>query len=104
MYQQTAVVLDNNRLSSVIVLRGAKFSDQAQVGAVLAVHHNGRDISLPAESVELDGPRREIRLTFPSLDRLGLGETASAPEGVRLTLDMDGDLVDFDALYLRPVE
>ncbi|MFT5049913.1 MAG: hypothetical protein ACI8QZ_001306 [Chlamydiales bacterium] len=103
-YQQTAVVLDDNRLNSVIVLRGARFSDMAEVGAVLDVNHEGRDISLPAESIVLDGPTREVRLTFPSLNLLGLGETASAPGGVRLTLDMDGDMVDFDALYLRRVQ
>jgi len=102
-YTQTAVVLDDNQLKSAIVLRGAVFSDQAQVGAVLTVTHDGRGISLPAESVVLDGPTREIRLTFPSLDRLGLGDSASELGGVQLDLEIDGDFTDFDTLYLRPV-
>lgn len=97
-YDQTAVVTDDGRGASTVTLHGARFATNVDVTAQLRLLVNGREVALPAESVELDGSARRVRITFPSLAALGLAAEARA--ALAVSLFWSSERADFEGLYL----
>lgn len=98
-YAQTAIVRDDGQSAARVTLHGARFASGVDVSAQLRLLVNGREVSLPAEAVDLDGAARRIRVTFPSLAALGLADDARA--GLALSLGWaTSETADFEGLYL----
>lgn len=96
-YEQTALLVDTGGPNSSLVLRSATFAEHVELAARLRLSVNGREVNLPAESIERG--ERELRLRFPSLQELGLSPAAA--EGLALGLRFGGDEVSFDVLYVQ---
>ncbi len=96
-YEQTALLVDTSAAGAEIVLRSATFAEHVELSARLRLAVGGREVNLPAESIERG--ERELRLRFPSLRELGLGSEAAG--GLALDLGFGGDQVAFDVLYVQ---
>jgi hypothetical protein len=96
-YAQTPLAVDDGSLATRIALHGARFGERVALTAMLHLAVNGREVTLPADSIER--AERELRLAFPSLAALGLAESAQA--GLALHLRWAGEEARFDALYVR---
>jgi hypothetical protein len=95
-YAQTPLAVDDGASRTSIALHGAEFGERVELVAMLHLTLEGRDVSLPADSVV--SAERELRLAFPSLAVLGLSDPARA--GLRLTVGWSGEQAEFDALYV----
>ncbi len=96
-YAQTPLAVDDGVNRTTVALHGATFGERVELTAMLRLVVNGREVTLPADSIER--AERELRLSFPSLAALGLAETAQA--GLSLELKWSGEEAPFEALYLR---
>jgi hypothetical protein len=93
---QTALLVDDGTQRGTLVLHGTTFPENLQLSAMLRLAMGGRDVALPAESIERG--ESMLSLHFPSLQAIGL---ASAPQdGLELTLRVEGEDYAFDVLYL----
>ena len=95
-YAQTPLALDDGSQRTAIALHGAVFGERVELTAALVLTLDGREVTLPADSVE--SGKRELRLAFPSLAALGLGDAAR--NGLGLVLRWSGEQASFDALYV----
>ena len=96
-YAQTPLAVDDGTSGTAIALHGAEFTERVQLTAMLHFVLDGREVTLPADSIERG--ERELRLVFPSLASLGLAEVAHA--GLKLSLRWSGEEASFDTLYVR---
>ena len=97
---QTLVVEDDGNRASV-VLREARFPEFEQILAVLSVEGSDPAIVLPAELVELDLTRRELRVAFPSLVRWNLIVDRSLSVNLLLKLSWAGKEQSFSARHVE---
>jgi hypothetical protein len=95
-YDQTPLAIDDGQGATVVALHGAEFGERIELTAMLRLEVEGREVSLPAESVEK--LEREVRLSFPSLAALGLG--GDAAQRLDLALRWAGEEASFQTLYV----
>jgi len=96
-YAQTPLAVDDGTSRTAIALHGAEFTERVQLTAMLHFVLDGREVTLPADSIQR--AERELRLSFPSLASLNLSEVAHA--GLKLSLRWSGEEASFDTLYVR---
>jgi hypothetical protein len=94
---QTPLLVDDGALNTRVTLIGASFSERVKLSAFLHLAVEGREVSLPAETIERS--ERTLALTFPSLAALNLAEAALG--GARVELAWEGERTALDALYVR---
>jgi hypothetical protein len=96
-YAQTPLAVDDGVAHTAVALHGGEFAERLQLTAMLHFQLDGREVTLPADSIERAA--RELRLVFPSLAALGQSETAHA--GLKLSLRWSGEEAKFDMFYVR---
>jgi len=97
---QTVLLVDNGLDPATATIRGARFSGSVELGATLHLSTLGREIALPAASIELDTVNEEILLSFPSLLDLGLLDGDSMGTGMIISLEWATEITEFDAMYV----
>ena len=87
--EQTPLLVDDTKTATTVDLYGGQNLNMVQLLAAVTVSVNDGHYPFLARHIEVGNDGRTVRLTFPSLAALGLGEYAKKPGGVGLYIRED---------------